>query len=281
MKGFALMALLIASAANAQTVLFSTGHPDGRVGMASRPSGAFGSEREADDDFLLAHATSITNATFAGLLPRGSTAADISQVTVEMYRVYPLDSNQPASGRVPTRTNSPSDVAFESRTSGSGLTYTATTLGDFFVSNSVVDGIHPSPGNQTGGDGPVSGTEFSFSVDFLTPFVLPTDHYFFVPQVALTNGTFLWLSAPRPIASPGTPFTPDLQAWIRSSELAPDWLRVGTDIVGAGSFNGVFSLAGTLDATPTVAEPASLALVLSGLLGLALTRRREPASHRR
>ncbi len=274
MKRLAFMALLIASAANAQQVVFfSTNGPDGRMGMASRPANAFGSEREAADDFLLTQATSITNATFAGLLPRGSTAADISQVAIELYRVYPNDSNQPASGNVPTRANSPSDVAYESRTSGVGLTFTASNLGDFFVANSVIDGIHPSPTFQTGGEGPVSGTQFSFSVDFLTPFVLPADHYFFVPQVALTNGTFLWLSSTHPITSPGTPFTPDLQAWIRSSELAPDWLRVGTDIVGPGqTFNGTFSLSTTVTSTP---EPATLVLLASGILlvGVAAKRR--------
>ena len=265
MKGLALMALLCASAANAQqTVFFSTGNPDGRVGMASHPANAFASAREAADDFLLTQATTITGATFAGLLPAGSTAADISQVTIEMYRVFPLDSNDPPSGHVPTRLNGPSDVTFDSRTSGTGLSYTATSLGDFSVGNSVINGIYPSPNFHTGGEGPVSGTEFNFTVDFLTPFVLPANHYFFVPQVALTNGTFLWLSAPHPIGSGGTPFTPDLQAWIRSSELSPDWLRVGTDIVEGGQiYNGTFSLSTTAVATP---EPSTLLLLGSGLL---------------
>jgi hypothetical protein len=40
----------------------------------------------------------------------------------------------------------------------------------------------------------------------------------------------------------------DLQAWIRNSDLAPDWLRIGTDIIGGTTpptFNMTFSLAGT------------------------------------
>lgn len=270
------MALLLASAAQAQqTVVFSTNAPDGRVGMASRPAGASISAREAADDFLLQQATSITGATFYGLLPTGASALDITQVNVGIYRIFPLDSSDPPSGHVPTRTNSPSDVAFDSRTSGSGLTWSATSLGQFSVANSVVDGIHPSPNNLTGGDGFATGNEFLVSVDFLTPFVLPADHYFFVPQVALSNGTFLWLSAQRPVASPGTPFPPmttDLQAWIRSSELEPDWLRVGTDIIGGGqTFNGAFSLSTTAIVTP---EPTTIALVASGLLLIGLSRRR-------
>ena len=36
----------------------------------------------------------------------------------------------------------------------------------------------------------------------------------------------------------------DLQAWIRNANLAPDWLRIGTDIIGAGTFNMTFSLTG-------------------------------------
>jgi hypothetical protein len=62
-----------------------------------------------------------------------------------------------------------------------------------------------------------------------------------------------------------------LQTWIRNAELDPDWLRVGTDIVGAGSFNGVFSLEGN-----AVLEPGTLAHGLGaiGSAGLLLRRRR-------
>ena len=53
--------------------------------------------------------------------------------------------------------------------------------------------------------------------------------------------------------SPGTPFLPDLQAWIRNSDLKPDWLRIGTDIIDGGTFNMVYSLAG--DTIPAVGTP--------------------------
>jgi len=39
----------------------------------------------------------------------------------------------------------------------------------------------------------------------------------------------------------------DLQSWIRNDALAPDWLRIGADIVGAGAFNASFSLSGETD----------------------------------
>jgi hypothetical protein len=83
-------------------------------------------------------------------------------------------------------------------------------------------------------------------ITFTPPLFLPAGHYFFRPEVQVSGGNFLFLSAPRPITS-GTPFpagTTDLQAWIRNANLAPDWLRIGTDIVGAGTFNMTFSLSG-------------------------------------
>jgi hypothetical protein len=42
-------------------------------------------------------------------------------------------------------------------------------------------------------------------------------------------------------------FAPDLQSWTRDATLDPDWLRIGTDIVGgnpAPTFNAAFSLTG-------------------------------------
>jgi hypothetical protein len=125
------------------------------------------------------------------------------------------------------------------------------------------------------GEGPVTGQEVLFTVVFSTPFDLPADHYFFVPQVSLTAGDFYWLSAQRPILPGGgnTPISPDLQAWIRNTNLDPDWLRIGTDIVGGGSqFNMAFALQGDAE----VPEPGTLLLVALGVLGLAgRTRRRQ------
>jgi hypothetical protein len=91
-------------------------------------------------------------------------------------------------------------------------------------------------------------------VTFTPAFMLSAGHYFFVPQVLLTNPDkhFLWLFAPKPIVAPGTPFNPDLQSWIRNAALDPDWLRVGMDIVGgSAAFNAAFSLQGVAVATPT------------------------------
>jgi hypothetical protein len=51
-------------------------------------------------------------------LGSGVTVSDIQNVTIDFYRVFPKDSAFPPSGNVPTRVNSPSDVAFNSRSSG-------------------------------------------------------------------------------------------------------------------------------------------------------------------
>jgi hypothetical protein len=82
--------------------------------------------------------------------------------------------------------------------------------------------------------------------------------------VSLSDGDFLWLSAPKPIVAPGTPFSPDLQSWTRNTDLKPDWSRIGTDITGQCPFNATFSLSGE-----TVPEPSSLLLLGTGLLVLA------------
>lgn len=248
----------------ADPVLFSTGNVDGRMAMASRPESTGKIEIETADDFVLTSASNITNATFTGLLPAGESAASITQIVAEIYRVFPLDSQNPPSGVVPTRVNSPSDLAFDSRSSGSGLTFTTSVLNPTFTAaNSVLNGINPIPNQTTGGEGPVTGQEVLFSLTFTDAFRLPADHYFFVPQVELSNGNFYWLSSVRPIVTPGTPFAPDLQAWIRNANLDPNWLRVGTDIVGGATpptFNGAFTLTGE-----TVPEPASMLLLAGGL----------------
>ena len=66
----------------------------------------------------------------------------------------------------------------------------------------------PLPNQTTTGNGAIAGEEVEFDVTFTTPFSLSRAHYVFVPQVEIptANGEFLWLSAPRPIVSPGTPF---------------------------------------------------------------------------
>ncbi|MBV8730306.1 MAG: PEP-CTERM sorting domain-containing protein [Acidobacteriia bacterium] len=275
------VALLSASSISA-SVVFSTGSPDGKIATLSRPASAGELETETADDFVLGQSAFITNATFVGLFVGGATTADINDVEIELYHVFPVDSTNPPDGRVLTRNNSPSDNQFAAFDSAAGdLSFTTTILSSSFTAaNSVVNGIHAMPNQFTGGEGAVTGTEVQFNVTFTTPFFVgATDHDFFRPEVGLGSaGNFLWLSAPKPITSPGSPNQfpggglQDLQTWIRNDgnpALAPDWERIGTDVTGQGPFNATFSLSGTV-----VPEPSSIVLAATGLCALLVMRRR-------
>jgi hypothetical protein len=244
------------------------------MAAASRVSSSPGiQEIEAADDFILNFTTSITSASFIGLIPLGASVTDLN---LEIYRVFPADSTNPPDGRVPMRTNSPSDVALAERQLSAGgiSSFNESILSSSFTAqNSVLNGINPIPNFNTLGEGPVTGQEVRFDVTFTTPFVLSPDHYFFVPQVELSSGNFFWLSAARPIpaTSPNTPLSTDLQTWIRNDALDPDWLRIGTDIIGGPTpptFNMAFQLEGD------VPEPASLVLLSTGLIACAWSLRR-------
>lgn len=134
---------------------FSTGLSDGRMAAASRPEnlGLSKIEIEAGDDFITTSQTRITSASFWGLLVG---TGNISQVAVEIYRVFPKDSNDPPDGRVPTRVNSPSDVALATRDSTvlGQLTFTTASLGAFVAANSVLTGSTPNRTRRQMAKGP-------------------------------------------------------------------------------------------------------------------------------
>src|SRR3954466_5900370 len=101
-----------AAPAMAAPYFFSTGLPDGRMATASRPDTGGTFEIETADDFITTGQTTINSATFTGLIPQGSAVKD---VVVEIYRVFPLDSDVTRTSgpplfpttQVPARANSP------------------------------------------------------------------------------------------------------------------------------------------------------------------------------
>jgi len=248
----------LATSASAASFFFTSGNPDGRLGALARGESTGKIETETADDFILAEPTVISGATITGLITAAD-VADIANVEVELYHKFPLDSINPPSGRVLSRTNSPADVEIDSATrDGSdgtlGFSYHFQAAG-VTVANTVVNGINPNP-SLTGGEGPRTGDQVQITITFAKPILLPPGQYFFRPDVVVTSGDFLYMSAPR---SPGVPFAGDLQAWIRNSRLAPDWVRIGTDVIGppppavAPTFNMTFSLSG--NTTPDIGTP--------------------------
>jgi hypothetical protein len=279
----------------ADSFFFTTGDADGKLGALSRSESPGKIETETADDFILTQTTVINGATITGLL-RNVDVADIANVEVEIYHRFPEDPlDSPPSGNVPSRTNSPSDNEIDTATRDAGdrtLSFSYRSLNpNFSVSNTVLNGINPfkvngtTDANRTGGEGPVSGEEVQITITFSKPIVLPAGHYFFRPEVLVNGGDFLYLSAPRPMVSPpATPLAQDLQAWIRNAPLAPDWLRIGTDIIDAAgatgpTFNMAFSLNGnTIPDAGIAGEPnchgqtvAALATQFGGIKQAALT----------
>lgn len=255
------------AAAQGPQVVVNTGNPDGKLGALSRPASANKLETETADDFFLNQTTVLSGATITGLLTNGATLANLENVEVEIYHVFPLDSDQQRIPEVPSRTNSPSDheIGFATRAANNATLAAHGTILDpsFTVLNSVVNDINKKPLNTTHGEGAVTGEKVEITITFSTPIALGPGRYFFRPEVLVANGDFLFLSAPKPIVTPGVAIPGDLQAWIRNANLSPDWLRIGTDIIGTDSpgtpapaFNMTFTLSGfTIQNAGTPGEP--------------------------
>jgi hypothetical protein len=244
--------LLIAQLAIAQTFSFTPGDTDGKVGALSRRASPGKIETETADDFVLQQTAIINKATIKGLLPTDTDLTKINDVEVEIYHVFPFDSAA-ASGHVPSRTNSPSDVEIGTATrdaSSGTLKFSARVeSASFSVDHTVVNGIRVNAGEPG-----MTGEEVEITITFTSPIILPAGNYFFRPEVLVTGADFLYLSAPRPIVPPGNAFLGDRQAWIRNSNLSPDWLRIGADIIVDGdTFNMAFSLNG--ETVPNAGTP--------------------------
>src|SRR5262249_30141859 len=90
--------------AAAQNFFFSPGNPDGKMATATRPDTGAPFEIESADDFVLTAPTQINSATFTGLFfnPTGGPSPSVNDVVVEIYRVFPADSNTARTSGPPT-----------------------------------------------------------------------------------------------------------------------------------------------------------------------------------
>src|SRR6516164_3033296 len=129
--------------AQAGSFFFSTGNPEGKIATLSRQASTGKLETETADDFVTTAPTLINSATFTGLLVGGATTADVKNVEIELYHVFPIDSTTPPDGRVLARMNSPSDNNFAAADRALGqLSFTTTVLNpQFTAANSVINGI--------------------------------------------------------------------------------------------------------------------------------------------
>src|SRR5579864_5432182 len=84
--------MLLMNPAAAATFTFSTGNPDGQIATLSRTASPGKIETETADDFVTTTSVSISSATFTGLLVGGATSANINDVEIELYHVFPSDS---------------------------------------------------------------------------------------------------------------------------------------------------------------------------------------------
>src|SRR5215831_17579002 len=108
----------------ASPFFFSTGSPNGQLAALSRRPSPGKIETETADDFVLTETTVIKSATITGLIPVGMPLGNITDVEVEVYHVFSLDSDVGRTSgpplfstpNAPTRTNSPSDVEIDTAT---------------------------------------------------------------------------------------------------------------------------------------------------------------------
>src|SRR5437762_12180617 len=139
--------VLLASQASAASFSFSTGNPDGKIATLSRPPSPGKIQTETADDFIIvSNTTLISQATFTGLIPSGTPLSSVLNVEIEIYHVFPNDSDTNRTLHVPTRVISPGDVEIDDATRDGldgSLSFSATLVNtSFTASNSVVNGIH-------------------------------------------------------------------------------------------------------------------------------------------
>ena len=195
-------------------------------------------EIEAADDFILTSTTTLTSATFTGLVPQNASVAD---VVVEIYRVFPKDSDVTRTSgpptfstpQVPTRVNSPSDAAFASRdNAGAELVFPPATSAPSPLPTACSRAASiPSP-TRHGRQRPVTGDEVQFDVSCSRPVFCWTPGSLFRAAGSTFHRRFSLVVGAQADHGRRHAFLAGSAGLDRDEDLDPDWFRVGTDIVG-------------------------------------------------
>ena len=215
----------LATPAWADPFVFSTGTPDGLLGALSQPAGSGTSRPRPPTTSSLSETTSIAQATITGLIPAGTPAGEhqqrrgrgLSRLSQGLGR-SPLGAGARAGQLARRRRDRQRHARCErgnARVRGRSLVDASSS-----VLNTVVDGINPVPAERDPWRRSRRAARWSRSRSpsprrsFCRRITISS-----APRSQVTGGDFLFLSAPKPIVAPGTPFMGDLQAWIRNSDL--------------------------------------------------------------
>jgi hypothetical protein len=254
MKILRLSVLFVALGATHAATLFDTGAPDGSVAAQSGARLGFTyTGFSTADDFILLNDSFVSGGTFTGLITPPIAFTDIVNVTIGIYSVSPTDAfgnpNPSPGGLLATRASASGQI-----------TYTRESSDVDTATRTVPTATRPIP---------FFGGGLTIDFAFPDPILLPAGHYFFSPQVVVTNvvpgppepGSFYWLSAPWPVGDPATDYSASFRG---NGDIGPPFWIPLSYALQDGPYNTSFSLRG--EATP---EPASAWLILASLAAIA------------
>lgn len=266
---------LQSASANAAT-LWSTLSPNSAQAFTSQPNAAIGSETADDFFFLnsLAPQFEVEGIKVDGLF--SDPDAEITNVRVELYRSFPVDSDATRTTDI-VRLNGPADDAFAAFDSAEGsLSYSVKDKGSFTVDSTITPGSLTNLGAVGSG---LTGNLRQIDITLTDSILLdaaatPLDqanHYFLAATVETSQGDYYWLAGEQPPTTVG-----DRQAWLRTEPFVPDWIRV-SDIINdepgtlAPAFNASFEVSGK-----PVPEPSTaLGTLALGSIALGLSKLRK------
>lgn len=271
MTSGAIMGLETLQPSNAEAAtLWTTLSPNSAQAFTSQSNAAISSETADDFFFLnsLAPQFEVESIKIDGLF--SDPDAKINNVRVELYRSFPVDSDANRTTDI-VRLNGPADDAFAQFDSGDGsLSYNVTDKGKFTVTSTITPGSETSLGAV--GEG-LTGNLRQIDITLAGPILLsaaatPADqanHYFLAATVETSQGDYYWLAGQQPPTTVG-----DRQAWLRTEEFAPNWIRV-SDVINAqpGTLTPAFNASFEVSGKP-VPEP-STAIGTLALGGIALS----------